>query len=366
MTRYSLVLVLLISAISFIMHSCKKVEPQEVVVPTPTVPNTGVNVPMTGALHGKLSDYRFFAGELKNQQAVAGVYTYEPISSLFTDYALKKRFIWMPSGVKATYEGDANNLEFPTGTILVKNFYYDHIQPGDVTKILETRIMIKQQGGWVFAEYLWNDAQTEAFLDMNGSYKSISWNQNGTNMSTNYRIPSQTECMVCHKINDQPIPIGVKPQSMNKSYPYADGEMNQLQKMVEMGFLDASIPSSITSVVDYMDESQSLDLRLRSYLDINCAHCHSANKHCDYRPIRLAFSETEVKENMGLCVEPGEILDPAMNFILAPNNVQRSLMHFRLNSNNEAVRMPLLGKSLVHQEGVALLEDWINSIQTCE
>lgn len=366
MARFSLYLILIISSISFLLNACKKVEPQDVIVPTPTPTDTGINVPLTGSPHSKLSDYKIFAGALKEQQVVAGVYAYEPISSLFTDYALKKRFIWMPQGSKASYEGDGNNLNFPVGTILVKTFYYDHIQPGDMTKILETRIMIRQQGGWIFAEYVWNDAQTEAYLDMNGSFKSISWSQNGTSMSTNYRIPSMAECMVCHKLNDQPIPIGVKPQSLNKSYEYPDGAMNQLQKMVEMGFLDASIPGSITSVVDYMDESQSLDLRLRSYLDINCAHCHSVNKHCDYRPIRLAFSETTDKQNMGLCVEPGEILDPSINYILSPSNIERSMMHFRLSSNNEAVRMPLLGKSLVHQEGVDLLEAWINSIQNCE
>jgi len=41
-------------------------------------------------------------------------------------------------------------------------------------------------------------------------------------------------------------------------------------------------------------------------------------------------------------------------------------MHFRLSSVNENNRMPLLGRTIVHDEGIALLNQWISSLnQTC-
>ena len=41
-------------------------------------------------------------------------------------------------------------------------------------------------------------------------------------------------------------------------------------------------------------------------------------------------------------------------------------MNYRLTSNVESERMPLLGRTIVHDEGVALLQEWINSLtQTC-
>ena len=40
-------------------------------------------------------------------------------------------------------------------------------------------------------------------------------------------------------------------------------------------------------------------------------------------------------------------------------------MHFRLNSTNESNRMPLLGRSLVDEEAVQLLKDYILSINDC-
>ncbi len=323
-----------------------------------------VNMDLTSVPYEKLSEYNFFIGEMKNQSPAKKVLSYEPVSTLFTDYALKKRFVWMPDGTTATYEGDGNILDLPVGAALVKTFYYDNVQPSGDTRIIETRVMIRKSSGWIFAEYVWNSDQTEAYLDMNGSSIPLSWDQDGTIKSTNYRIPSSTECLVCHKINDQPIPIGIKPQSLNFKLP---GEFKtQLQKWVSYGYLKNNLPSNIVSAIDYHDASQSVDLRLRSYLDINCAHCHQEGKHCDYRPLRLAFSETSNPVNLGLCVEPDEFINTALINIITPGNKDRSVMHYRMLSTDENVRMPLLGRSIVHEEGLALLEEWITWKTTCE
>jgi hypothetical protein len=49
------------------------------------------------------------------------------------------------------------------------------VQPSSTTKIIETRIMIRKSEGWIFADYVWNDEQTEAYLDLNGSTKNITF-----------------------------------------------------------------------------------------------------------------------------------------------------------------------------------------------
>lgn len=357
-------LLLLPALLSALLFSCKKDKPEIPDIPPP--PDTGVSVDLSQVPYPNLSDYRFFEGEMKNQNPVSGVLPYEPITPLFTDYAKKSRFVWMPSGVKANYVDDDKILDLPVGSVIVKTFYYDNVLPNDVTKIMETRLMIRKSTGWIFAEYVWNEEQTEAVLDMDGSYQNISWMQNGTQMSANYRFPSGTECLICHKFNTNPIPIGIKPQHLNKSLQYADGEMNQLQKWVSVGYLNGPIPNDILTVVDYKDESKPLRDRLRSYLDMNCAHCHAENSHCDYRPMRLAFSETALSVNMGLCVTPDEFIEASLINIITPGNVSKSMMHFRLASTEESNRMPLLGRSLVHQEGVDLLTQYIQSISDCD
>jgi hypothetical protein len=225
--------------------------------------------------------------------------------------------------------------------------------------------MIKKSTGWIFAEYVWNEEQTEATLQMNGSYVAMSWLQDGTPKNTNYRIPSETECLTCHKTNNNPIPIGIKPQNLNINYQYSSGTYNQLQYWISEGILENNLPQLTMSTIDYHDESQPLKLRLRSYLDINCGHCHRENSHCDYRPLRLAFSETLIPTNMGLCVTPDENIDPLLIQIIVPGNVTKSVMHFRLNSTDESTRMPLLGRTLVDDVGIKLLKDYILSINDC-
>ncbi|MGV9004671.1 hypothetical protein [Flavobacterium sp.] len=331
-----------------------------------------VSVDIANVPYLKLSDYNFFVGNIVNQIPSLNVIPYEPASSLFTDYAKKKRFIWMPTGVTATYDGDDKILNLPVGTFLIKTFYYTTIQPGNVTKLIETRVMVRKSDGWKFYEYLWNDEQNEAFLVnaadfLNGSFKTITFTKpNNQIVTTDYRIPSDGECLACHKINDVPIPIAVKPQNLNHNYNYATGSMNQMQKLVTQGYLN-TYPSNIVSTVDYRDTTQSLDLRARSYLDVNCAHCHQDQGRCDYRPIRLAFRQTSEDANVGICVTADEEISPTLQKIISPGNFTKSILHYRVNITEESQRMPLLGRTIVHEEGVQLLEQWINSLnQTCD
>ena len=313
-----------------------------------------------------LSQYNFFEGVLKDLNPVYGVIPYEPISALFVDYAHKKRFIWMPEGAKANYVNDYSTLDFPVGTILIKNFYYDNVQPHNTTKILETRLMLKQSNGWQFANYLWNEEQTEASLDLTGRNIPVEWIENGETKNVTYRVPSAAECYTCHKTGETSSPIGPKPQNLDRNYPFATGLQNQLEKLIDFGYLNNNLPFSISSVVNWEDTSQPIDLRVRSYVDINCAHCHFDDGHCNYRPMRFAFHENEDLTNMGVCVEPEELFD-GLNDIVSPRDPNRSMLYFRISTTMQQRRMPLLGRTLVHQEAVEMIEEWINSLTiTCE
>lgn len=315
-----------------------------------------------------LSAYNFFEDNMADQSPVHGVLPYDLITPLFSDYAKKKRFIWMPNDVNATYITDDAIVDFPSGSVIIKTFYYDNVLPNLSKQIIETRLIIKKNDEYIFANYKWNEDQTEAFLDNNGSFVNVTIEKDNNPFEINYRVPSETECRVCHKSSNQSvIPIGPKPQNLNKLFSYADGTKNQLQKWVDMGYLNDEIPSNIISVVNWEDESESLALRARSYLDINCAHCHSSEAHCAYRPIRLSFSDTENPVNAGVCVAPEENFDTSLAHIVSPGRTDRSMLWFRLNTTDGATRMPLLSRSVKHDEGVALIEAWINSLETnCE
>ena len=315
--------------------------------------------------YAKLSDYNLFKSPLSDMEPVYGVIPYEPISALFSDYASKKRFIWMPENLSASYAGDGETLDFPNGTILAKHFYYENVLPHNSRKLLETRLMIRKQGEWLFFNYVWNEEQTEAVYDMEGSYVEINWNHNGNTKNVNYRIPNGVECVTCHNKGEVPIPIATKPQSLNRSYPYVTGHQNQLEKLKEFGYL-SDYPANINTVVNYYDTSQPLELRVRSYFDINCAHCHSDEGFCNYRAPRFAFNKTSDPAKMGVCVEPDEDITPFIEghptHIIAPGNAEASVIYYRLNTTLENIRMPLRGRSLIHEEGLNMITEWINSL----
>ena len=330
--------------------------------PYVTVEYSPVNYNLGEMPYDNLSEYNFFQGEMKDLSPVYGVIPYELISSLFTDYSIKNRFLWMPDGVTANYISSSDVFDFPVGTILIKNFSYENILPELSKKNIETRLMIKKETGWIFADYIWNEEQTEASFSLDGSIVDISWLEDGVEKTANYRIPSASECLACHKISDEAIPNGVKPRNINKTLNYRSNTMNQLDKCMEVGYLN-SYPENLESVANWQDLSEPLEKRVRSYIDINCAHCHSDNTHCEYRPIRLSFEATEDLANMGVCLTPDTNLGNGTDQIINPGNVNRSVLHFRMSSNEEQYRMPLIGRSIVHEEAIAMIEEWISSLE---
>jgi uncharacterized repeat protein (TIGR03806 family) len=340
-------------------------------IPEDIPPVSQVTVDLSQVPYATLSEYHFFDESLRDLDPYFDVVPYEPISQLFSDYAHKKRFVWLPPGTKGTYNGDANNIELPVGSVIIKNFFYDNVLPNNSRVIIETRLMIRKEEGWTFAEYFWNDEQTEANIDADGDggFKYVEWIEDGLQRELNYRMPSGSECFTCHKNNASNEPIGIKPQSLNSMYQFADGMQNQLQKWIDVGYLEDNLPSNINTVVDYRDTSQPLELRVRSYVDIHCASCHRDEGHCNYRPMRFAFDENNLQENLGVCVDPDQFLNNLSpdQKLIKPGDPENSVIYYRINATEESERMPLLGRRLVHDDGVALLRDWINSLDIpCE
>lgn len=360
--KYTLLFLLLAS---ILFQSCSSDAEEYVPIETPKP----VTVNLAEVPYAKLSQYHFFSGKMKNLKPAKNVLPYEPASSLFSDYAHKKRFVWLPKGTHATYNGDDNTFEFPVGTALIKTFYYNNVQPDNTTKIIETRLLIRKSDGWKAYSYIWNSQQTEATLETtnNGIFMPITWKENGVTKNTNYKTPSQTECLTCHKINpthssggEITIPIGVKPQNLNTVYNYDGTLQNQIDMWKSVGYLGTDVPVNITSTVNWEDTSKSLELRARSYIDMNCAHCHREGGHCDYVNMRFNFSNTDLN-TFGVCMTPLFFIENGP-YVINGGDANRSEMILRIASTEGAVMMPLIGRSIVHEEGLQLIKDWINTL----
>lgn len=145
-------------AVLAVLLSCRKDDPDAVTdTSDPTVESSPVSFDLAQVPYDSLSKYHFFEGPLADFNPSVGVVPFAPINPLFSDYAHKGRFLWMPQGAGATYESDSSALIFPNGAVMIKTFSYDHVQPGDQRRILETRMIFKRNGVWEFADYVWNE-----------------------------------------------------------------------------------------------------------------------------------------------------------------------------------------------------------------
>ncbi len=320
-------------------------------------------VDLSGIGKERLSDYNFFVGDLKKLNPAEDVIPYDLNSALFTDYAYKKRFVKIPSGKKVAYHA-TEAFDFPEGTTLIKNFYYpaDFRKPTENIRILETRLLILEDGIWKTLPYIWNKEQTEAYLDVAGKNIDVSWTDtNGGIRNVKYSVPNMNQCKGCHLLGDQVKPIGPNARQLNKAYNYSSGSKNQLVHWESLGML-AEKPDQklIPKLVSYENENESIDARARAWLEINCAHCHRPEGPAKTSGLHLL---ADVSNTASLGVGKAPVAagkgSGGLLYGIVPGKPDQSILQFRIESTHPGIMMPELGRTLVHEEGVALVRQWI-------
>ncbi len=312
----------------------------------------------------KLSQYGLFAGDPAAQQPAAGVIPYDINSALFSDYAEKHRFIKMPAGTQAIYKPD-QVFDLPLGTLIAKTFAYprDARDPSKGRRLIETRILKHEPEGWVGLPYIWNEAQSEATLDVAGDTVDVSWvHTDGEVRTNNYIIPNSNQCKGCHKAGETMLPIGPKARHLNREFAYSDGAENQLAHWTRVGVLAGAPEPGAAPRLPVWDDPRSgpLDARARAWLEINCAHCHSPEGPARNSGLDLLASQQN-PTSFGIFKPPvaAGLGSGGLAYDIIPGQPDRSILAYRIASTHPGVMMPELGKRLVHKEGVALVREWI-------
>jgi uncharacterized repeat protein (TIGR03806 family) len=314
-----------------------------------------------------LSSFGFFTGNIALLQPAEGVVPYDLATPLFSNYAEKARFIKLPSGTSARYHA-TEAFDLPVGTYLVKNFYY----PNDFRdlkkgrRIMETRIMLRDEQGWQTWPYIWNEAQTEAVYDPTGQTMQVRYiNEQGKQISTNYLVPNKNQCKGCHLQNNAVMPIGIAARHINSDYAYAAGTINQLQYWKQQGMLQALPDKDLPANAHWKDESQSLDARARAYLDINCGHCHRPDGPANTSGLFLYAHEKNATA-LGVMKTPVAAGRGSGNrqYDIVPGKPDASILLFRMQTNDPGIAMPEIGREQIHAEGVALIKEWIKKYKS--
>lgn len=312
-----------------------------------------------------LSQYNLFSDQ-RSQVPNGGVLPYDLITPLFSDHASKYRFVYIPAGKSAQYR-EREVFEFPVGSVLIKTFAYpaDLRRPEADVTLIETRLLIRKESGWKAYPYVWNEDLSDARLKLAGRRMEIGViDINGENLQIDYAVPNANQCKGCHALDKQLVPIGPAARNLNHDFDYGDTVSNQLQKWTELALLtDLPGLSALPAAADWQDPSQPLEQRARSYLDVNCAHCHrrrgpASNSGLfltawEDEPVAWGYRKRPVAAGRG---------SGGFDFDIDPGNAAGSILIFRMKSLDPGIMMPELGRALPHDEAILMLEEWINGM----
>jgi putative heme-binding domain-containing protein len=247
-------------------------------------------------------------------------------------------------------------LHFPENAVLVKT-----ISLGG--RKLETQLLHFDGIDWQPYTYAWNDAQTDAELvPAGGGEKEVAVGQE----KMVWPLQSRSQCRLCHSAWSE-FALGFQTEQLNRAG--ADGR-NQLVSLCELGLIrraagndnplppfDDRLVASERRLVDPADKNEPVEARARSYLHVNCGHCHSkggggaVNLRLQFqsspeeldaintRPVRGDFGLSE-----GCIIKPG---DPCASTLL-----------FRMAKVGRD-RMPHVGSERPDEAGLRLIEQWI-------
>jgi cytochrome c553 len=294
-------------------------------------------------------------------EAVPGLSRYAPVYPLWTDGAAKRRWVSLPAGasIDASRPGA---WVFPAGTRFWKEFAFGG-------RKVETRYMEKRQDGtWLYAAYVWNEAQTEATLAPAGGLRDHA----DVGEGVRHDIPGVADCGVCHEAAGRDAVLGFSAVQLSPERdplaPHAepfDPGMLDLDALVAAGRLSPA-PADGAAAAGIAARTPRERAAL-GYLHANCGGCHhrddeaaSAGLWLRVAPGDAPGAHDVLRTALGQAsASPVEGVPGGRGQRIAPGDPGHSALVQRMESRHPLRQMPPLGSERVDREAVALIRAWI-------
>jgi putative heme-binding domain-containing protein len=341
----------------------------------------------------RLSETGLFS-DLASQVPSTGVISYEIQAHHWSDHTTSERWLGIP-GTDPIRVAENGNWEFPDGAVVAKTVSIEMQRGSSATRRrLETQILHREEGSWRPYTYVWNEEQTDATLvESDGLYLPLTIEDTrapGGVREQNYRVASRAECQLCHNpwVETKTTIFGVQTASLlgistpqlnrprltsslrgtggptaTESTSSSAGSENQLTYLQQQGWITGSLPeapSSSVAFTDPYDTTRDLRERVRSYLHVNCAHCHQLHAG-GTATIELSFA-TKLDNAKMVDVRPAQgsfgISDAR---IISPGDPTGSVLYYRMAKTGSG-RMPRIGSDEVDTDALVMLHDWIKQM----
>ena len=327
----------------------------------------------------RLSETGLFAATSDHRLA-AGVIPYAINAEPWADGATATRFVALPGdstlGVHEagnTQKGDIKGeWSYPDGAVLGKTVFLPTGQKKQ--RRLETQVLHRHREQWEAYSYVWNDEQSDAMLAVGSGFDRTFEIRDpaavaGIRQQT-WHFSSRTECILCHTTRGGSI-YGFRPAQLNRDFNYESATDNQLRTLAHIGLfsepLVAGHPADsppldhLPRMTNPFDSEQSLAARARSYLHVNCGTCH---RRGGGGTASIQLVEKYSLEEAGLFSKPTQgtfgIVDP---WIVASGDPNRSVLYYRMSKLGRG-RMPHFGSLGVDADGIQLVHDWIQQLDS--
>jgi mono/diheme cytochrome c family protein len=158
------------------------------------------------------------------------------------------------------------------------------------------------------------------------------------------------------------MPIG--PTAANLNGSVGGHGPNQLEAWAAAGRLEGLPPlATVPKMARWDDASQPLAARARAYMDVNCGHCHSPKGFASNSGLYLQVTEPD-PAHQGIYKRPVAAGrgSGGLAFSITPGNPDASILVHRMASSEPGVMMPQFGRTVTHDEGVALVRAYVESL----
>ena len=305
----------------------------------------------------KLSETGLFT-DTAHHQVAAGVIPYSINVPHWTDGAESLHFLAIPDEGQLRFSKN-RGWDGPEGTVLLQTLLHG-------AKRIETRMLTKQDSEWIGYSYAWNKEQTDAILvDRDGNDLLLAGGRP-------WRIPSRAECMMCHS-RAAKFTLGLTELQMNRPRDFGHGPIGQIEGLARLGVLTGA------KLTEYRPDGKGVDRilvnpheskvtpesRVRSYWQVNCAHCHVEAGGGNSK-MELEWGET-LAGTQTVDIDPVHTrfgLGPNAR-IIAPGHPVNSVMLRRIISPGPG-RMPPIGAVSPDPRWIGLFTQWISELKSAD